>query len=123
MNAPHAIVELRHEVRADAGSHQIDLVNEALGYKVSRSVSVAPGKVETVTLRPPMGSIAINAIPWAEVWVDGEKAGDTPIGNFPVAIGKHVAIDGALEPRRFFHGVAVRLNFPNNFTGRLKQRS
>jgi hypothetical protein len=72
-----------------SGSHQIDFVNEALGFKVSRSVSVAPGKVETVTLRPPMGSIAINAIPWAEVWVDGEKAGDTPIGNFPVAIGRH----------------------------------
>jgi serine/threonine protein kinase len=72
-----------------SGTHQLDLVNEALGYRVSRSVSVAPGKVETVTLRPPMGSIAINAIPWAEVWVDGEKAGDTPIGNLAVAIGKH----------------------------------
>jgi hypothetical protein len=33
--------------------------------------------------------VAINAIPWAEVWVDGEKAGDTPIGNLPAAIGKH----------------------------------
>jgi len=76
-------------IMVTSGSHQLDLVNEALGFKVSRSVSVVPGKVETLTLRPPMGSIAINAIPWAEVWVDGEKAGDTPIGNFPVAIGKH----------------------------------
>ncbi|HEX7136333.1 MAG TPA: PEGA domain-containing protein, partial [Vicinamibacterales bacterium] len=55
----------------------------------SRNVSVAPGKVETVNLRPPMGSIAINAIPWAEVWVDGERIGDTPIGNLSLPIGPH----------------------------------
>jgi hypothetical protein len=56
---------------------------------VTRNISVAPGKVETVSVKLPMGSMAINAIPWAEVWVDGEKAGDTPIGNHAVAIGKH----------------------------------
>jgi hypothetical protein len=72
-----------------SGSHQFDLVNESLGYRASRSISVTPGKVETLNLKLPMGSMAINAIPWAEVWVDGEKAGDTPIGNFAVAIGKH----------------------------------
>jgi hypothetical protein len=42
-----------------------------------------------VNVKLPMGSIAINAIPWAEVWVDGDKAGDTPIGNLSVTIGKH----------------------------------
>jgi PEGA domain-containing protein len=72
-----------------SGAHQIDMVNEALGYRATRSISVTPGKVETVTVKLPMGSMAINAIPWAEVWVDGEKAGDTPIGNHPVTIGKH----------------------------------
>jgi hypothetical protein len=72
-----------------SGTHQFDLVNEALGYRVTRNISVTPGKVETLNLKLPMGSIAINAIPWAEVWVDGEKAGDTPIGNLAVAIGKH----------------------------------
>jgi hypothetical protein len=28
-------------------------------------------------------------VPWAEVWIDGEKAGDTPIGNLQTTIGKH----------------------------------
>jgi hypothetical protein len=76
-------------IMVSSGSHQFDLVNESLGYRASRNISVAPGRVETLNLRPPMGSIAINAIPWAEVWVDGEKAGDTPIGNLAVAIGRH----------------------------------
>ncbi len=72
-----------------AGNHQIDLVNDALGYRVTRSVQVSPGKVAQVALKLPMGSIAVNAIPWAEVWIDGEKAGETPIGNLQATIGTH----------------------------------
>jgi hypothetical protein len=80
---------LSDKIMVASGAHQIDLVNEPLGYRATRSVSVTPGKVEAVNVKLPMGSVAINAIPWAEVWVDGEKAGDTPIGNLPAAIGKH----------------------------------
>jgi hypothetical protein len=80
---------LSDKIMVASGAHQIDLVNEALGYRVTRNVSVTPGKVEAVNVKLPMGSIAINAIPWAEVWVDGDKAGDTPIGNLSVTIGKH----------------------------------
>ena len=34
-------------------------------------------------------AISVNALPWAEVWVDGAKVGETPIGNFPIAVGTH----------------------------------
>ncbi len=76
-------------VMMSAGEHRLDFVNEALGYRVTRKLSVAPGKVENVSLKLPTGSIAVNAVPWAEVWIDGEKAGDTPIGNLQTTIGKH----------------------------------
>jgi hypothetical protein len=36
--------------------------------------------------------MALNAQPWAEVWVDGEKKGETPIGNFSVPIGTHEVV-------------------------------
>ena len=72
-----------------AGSHQIDLVNETLGYRATRTLQVSPGKVAQVAVKLPMGSIAANAIPWAEVWIDGEKAGETPIGNLQATIGSH----------------------------------
>jgi len=76
-------------IMVPAGAHKLDLVNDALGYRSSRSVSVTPGKVESVALKLPMGSMAVNAVPWAEVWLDGEKAGDTPIGNLQTTIGRH----------------------------------
>ncbi len=35
------------------------------------------------------GTAHLNATPWAEVWVDGEKVGDTPLGNLALTIGPH----------------------------------
>ena len=37
----------------------------------------------------PNGTLSINAQPWAEVWVDGERVGETPIGNLSRRIGTH----------------------------------
>jgi hypothetical protein len=72
-----------------AGRHDIEIVSEALGYRVTRVVQVTPGKVTPIKIEFPKGTIALNATPWAEVWVDGEKIGDTPIGNHQLALGSH----------------------------------
>jgi hypothetical protein len=72
-----------------AGRHEIELVNETLGYHVTRTIQVPPGKVAPFNVELPMGVINLNAAPWAEVFIDGRKAGDTPIGNLPLAIGPH----------------------------------
>ncbi len=29
----------------------------------------------------------LNAVPWAEVWLDGQKLGDTPLAGTPVPLG------------------------------------
>jgi hypothetical protein len=72
-----------------AGSHTLLFVNEPLQYRTTRTVTVSSGKVSFVRLDWPMGSIALNAQPWAEVWIDGERAGETPIGSIAVPIGVH----------------------------------
>ena len=33
--------------------------------------------------------MALNAQQWADVWIDGERVGETPIGNVSVPIGPH----------------------------------
>src|SRR5581483_2508970 len=67
-----------------AGRHEIEIKNEPLGFRVARTIQIPAGKVAPVKIDFPNGTIAINAIPWAEVWIDGEKAGETPIGNLPI---------------------------------------
>lgn len=71
------------------GRHELQIVNEALGYRATRSVTVTAGQVAAVGLDWPAGSLAINALPWAEVWIDGERVGETPIGSVSVPIGPH----------------------------------
>jgi hypothetical protein len=72
-----------------AGRHDLELVNEAVGYRQVRTVQVPAGRVAPIRVEWPKGSIAINALPWAEVWIDGERVGETPIGNLSLPLGPH----------------------------------
>jgi hypothetical protein len=68
------------------GRHELTLVNRELGYRASRSVDIEPGEVRSITLDP-RGPVNFNASPWAEVFIDGRKIGDTPIANFQLPLG------------------------------------
>ena len=48
-----------------------------------------PGKTTTVAVNLPSGSISINAQPWAEVWIAGERIGETPIANISRRVGTY----------------------------------
>ena len=72
-----------------AGVHEIEIVNEAIGFKVSRRITVEPGKVAPIAVELPQGTLSINASPWAEVWLDGERVGETPIANLNTRLGQH----------------------------------
>jgi hypothetical protein len=65
------------------------MVNEGLGYRSTKAVDVAPGQVAIVRPDWPKGSMALNALPWAEVSIDGERVGETPLGSVSVPIGTH----------------------------------
>jgi hypothetical protein len=71
------------------GAHELVLVNEGLNYRVTRNLTIAGGQTATFTVVPPPGTLSINALPWAEVWIDGQRAGETPIGNYSISIGTH----------------------------------
>ncbi len=71
------------------GNHTFDLVNEMLGYRTRQTVNVKPGQMSAVSITVPNGRVSINAVPWAEVWVDGKSVGQTPIANLSLPIGPH----------------------------------
>jgi hypothetical protein len=68
------------------GRHELTLTNRELGYRSVQSVDIEPGEVRSLTLDP-RGAVNVNAKPWAEVWVDGRKAGDTPLANLQLPLG------------------------------------
>jgi hypothetical protein len=75
-----------------AGKHQLDLASAALSFQTSITVDVQPGKTATSNVQLPNGSLSINALPWANVFVDGKSAGTTPIANLEIPIGTHEVI-------------------------------
>jgi hypothetical protein len=68
------------------GRHELRLTNRALQYTTTETVDVEPGEVKEVKLDP-QGAVNINAQPWAEVWIDGAKIGDTPLANLSLPLG------------------------------------
>jgi hypothetical protein len=71
------------------GTHQLDLVNDELGFTVHQTVAVTAGQMTPVKIAVPNGRLSINAVPWADVWIDGTAAGQTPLANLSIPIGKH----------------------------------
>ena len=109
-------------IMVSAGSHQIEVVNNALGYRATRTVQVAPGKVAPIAVKLPDGTIDLNAAPWAEVWIDGKKAGDTPLGNVPVAIGTHEVVFRNPDLGEQRHQVTVTATAPARLSVDLRKK-
>lgn len=79
-------------VSLPSGRHVLTLRNDALGFQTTRTVQVNAYGATTATVDVPSGLISLNASPWAEVWLDGARVGDTPIGNLAVPIGPHEVV-------------------------------
>jgi hypothetical protein len=74
------------------GDHQFEFVSGALGFRATRKVTIASGRVTTLAVDLPQVPLSVNAVPWAEVWIDGTRAGETPIGNLLQGIGTHEVV-------------------------------
>ncbi len=71
------------------GSHDLDLSNASLEFAAKRTVKIAAGKTTDLSLPLPSGRLSVNAVPWADVSIDGRAAGTTPLGNLSVPVGTH----------------------------------
>jgi hypothetical protein len=76
-------------VSAVAGRRELEFVNSTLGFRSRQVVDVKAGQTVAISVTPPDGRININAVPWAEVLIDGKLVGETPIGNLSIPLGEH----------------------------------
>jgi len=103
-----------------AGSYDLQL--RAADFSTSKHVEVAAGRVARIDVDMPDGTLSLNATPWAEVWVDGEKVGETPIGNLPITIGAHEFIFRHPELGEQRHVTTVTLNGPARLSVDMRKR-
>jgi hypothetical protein len=74
------------------GKHVLDLVNDTLEFRTHATTTVKAGQMSALAIPVPNGRLSINAVPWADVLIDGKPVGQTPLANLSVAIGEHEII-------------------------------
>jgi hypothetical protein len=78
-----------NEIMLPAGPHDLRLANRALGFEEVRHVDLTSGQWLALSVTPPSSTVTVNANEAAEVWLDGIRAGETPLTDRPVALGTH----------------------------------
>ena len=109
-------------IMVPAGKHEIEISNIPLMYRSVRTVQVSPGKVAPIKIELPQQRLAVNAVPWAEVWVDGEKVGETPIGDLKVAVGPHEVIFRHPDLGEQRHAITVTAASPARLSVDLRKK-
>jgi hypothetical protein len=72
-----------------AGPHELELVSTELEFRKTITLQVGARTTVTPAVDLPNGLLSINALPWAEVTLDGKPLGTTPLGNVAVPIGTY----------------------------------
>lgn len=103
----------QQRVMLPSGSHQLTLQNRALGYEHTQTIEITPGGTTPVSVELPRTTLSITTSSPAEVWVDGERIGESPITDHPVDIGtrsvlarstehgeRHVTVTATVGPAR-----------------------
>ena len=74
------------------GRHELEIVNESLGFQERRTVQVTAGQVSSIRVKWPTGGLSINAVPWAQAFIDGSPVGEprSPTCRCPSACTDHV---------------------------------
>jgi hypothetical protein len=74
---------------ATAGRHELDFVNSEFGYQSRQVVDIKAGQIIPLKISPPDGRVSVNAVPWAQVSIDGNPVGETPLANLTLPVGEH----------------------------------
>jgi hypothetical protein len=76
-------------VPLEPGRHLLEFRNDALGFQATRTVQVLSGRTARLPILLPEGTLSINAVPWADVSIDGRALGETPIPALALRAGSH----------------------------------
>jgi hypothetical protein len=96
-----------------AGRHDIALSNRRLGYHTTRTIEIAAGKTITLKVDAPNAAVNVNARPWADVIVDGNSLGQTPIASVLMSVGTHEMIFRHPQFGERRQTIVVTANGPN----------
>ena len=83
--------------------------NRPLGYRESRQIVITPGATTAISIVPPTSTLTVTATLPAEVFIDGERAGETPLVGYRVNLGtREISVRNQIGvERRFMMTVGI----------------
>jgi hypothetical protein len=75
--------------KASAGDHVLQVESASLGVLRRVHIAVKPGEEATHRIDFHRGKLNVTVLPWADVWLDGQKIGQTPLAGREVWEGRH----------------------------------
>ncbi|MGE0704064.1 MAG: PEGA domain-containing protein [Vicinamibacterales bacterium] len=79
----------QNQLMLPPGSHLLTFTNETLRFSEERRVEVTPGGTSQIAIVPSSTLLAVTASEPAEVFLDGERIGETAIGDHALPLGTH----------------------------------
>lgn len=109
-------------VMVPAGRHHFDLVNQEVAVRLRQFVEVLPGRTVTVPVELPAGMLNLNADSPAQVLLDGQPIGETPLLSVPATLGSHEVIFRSAKYGEVSYTVNVTLAAPVRLTVTFNKR-
>ena len=115
------------QIALSPGRHKVTFVNKRYNVRETHTVDVTAGSMASHTLKLPTGSLNVEAPAGAQVFVDGDRIGETPIRGASVAVGtrdvaiRHPSFGDLREAIDVRHGATVTVTAnppPANEPGR-----
>jgi hypothetical protein len=99
----------QNQIMLGPGVHDLQFESRSLGYHESRRVEVNPGQAVAVSLVPPPSTLNVTASLPATVMIDGQRVGETPLADQPIALGtRDIVVRSATgAERRYTRQVTV----------------
>ena len=74
----------RNQTLLSPGVHDLQFENAVFGFRERRRIEVKPGAVASVSITPSPSLLTVSASLPAEVLIDGKRAGETPLTDYPM---------------------------------------
>lgn len=84
-----ALLDDSHRVLLKPGTHTVRIENRELAFSQTKQVEIEPGGTTKIAIEVPTSTLSVSGSTGADVFVDGVKAGETPLVEFKVALGSH----------------------------------
>jgi hypothetical protein len=92
------------------GTYRIELVSKEFNYRGEIVLRVRSGQTTSHTVSLPNGLLQVHTDPGAEIWIEGQRAGISPLGPLPVPIGTRDVVVRRPDGGERRQAVEVRYN-------------